>query len=213
MTFSKKRLFNHPDVFDSFIVTSSNVGAYNWLQNWPESLKEGMTFLFGPRKSGKKILAKDWAIKNKAQTYTLDNISFSESFECFVLFLPEILSEDDQKNVFHFYNAYKNKTILFVGYQSPADIPLSLMDLRSRLLTCHQIEISAPDAFLEKALYNKLFDQKGIKISDDVVDYLIKTRERDYLSIYNIVEALDKQSFEEGRSITIPFIQKFSINQ
>ena len=68
--------------------------------------------------------------------------------------------------------------------------------------------IYAPDDDLLKSLIVKQFMDRGIMVSSDVVEFIVKNIDRNASSVKYLVEQADLLSFEEKRNITIPFIKK-----
>lgn len=50
-------------------------------------------------------------------------------------------------------------------------------------------------------------DQRGLKIADDAVKYLLSRSSRDMRELSDVLERIDKTSLAEQRRITIPFLQ------
>ncbi|MGQ8363748.1 DnaA regulatory inactivator Hda [Glaciecola sp. 1036] len=113
--------------------------------------------------------------------------------------------------VFDFINKCRelgNKTLIFSSSTSVASSQFSLPDLASRLTwgtTFMVQELSEP----EKAKTVKLLvKNKGLEISDDVVNYLLKRHARDMNSLVDAIEQLDKASLQDQRKLTIPFVKQ-----
>ncbi|CAO5677882.1 MAG: DnaA regulatory inactivator Hda [Holosporales bacterium] len=203
-----------------FIVTPSNQDAYNWLEKWPKSCDGFSTFLLGPLKSGKKTLSHIWARENTAsyidmRTVDLENQSISKIQTSCVLLLSDHMGLEHQHFLFHVFNHLKSlkKNILFISHRSIQEFDFEVNDLKSRLLTSNIITILQPDELLQKALYLKYFHSFGLKVSADVIDYLMIHFDRTYDSIFNLTQKLNIASLNKQRGITIPFIKEVIVQE
>jgi len=49
---------------------------------------------------------------------------------------------------------------------------------------------------------------RGMKIGDEVVEFLINRTARDFHTLFTLLEKLDEQTLIAQRKITIPFVKK-----
>ena len=56
-------------------------------------------------------------------------------------------------------------------------------------------------------------NQRGLRISDDVVKYLLSRSSRDTSELFQLLDRIDKASLIEKRRITIPFLKSLFVNQ
>jgi DnaA family protein len=115
-----------------------------------------------------------------------------------------------EEKIFHTYNKIKqNENILIVAANAtPANLPISLPDLKSRLswgLTYNLHAITDEDKI--KALQLRA-NVRGFSITDLVAKFLINRCPRDMHLLFNTLEDLDKASLEKQRKVTIPFIKE-----
>src|SRR5207249_9992196 len=93
------------------------------------------------------------------------------------------------------------------GTAEPARLVLR-DDLRSRLawgLVC-QLE-PLPDA--EEALYLRAeAARRGLRLSDEVVWYLLNHLPRDLGSLHRVLEVLDRYSLANQRAVTLPLVRE-----
>jgi chromosomal replication initiation ATPase DnaA len=218
-------MFKQPALFEnltasyndsSLVITESNKAVIEWLDNWPIKHKLIATYLVGPKKSGKKLIASLWAKKNNALLFFLSkkNISLTSIQaidQSVAIILPKRLSDEEEIFLFHLFNHLKNNKhhILFI---SEHKINPNLADLKSRMLTASMLEILPPDEEMLKALYFKYFHDFGININMEVINFLMTHFDRSYEVIFNLSKKLNDLSVLEKKTITIPFIKKYSLH-
>jgi DnaA family protein len=121
----------------------------------------------------------------------------------------ERLDEAGQIALFNAINAARESggTVLAAGNAPPAQLPLR-EDLKSRLawgLVYHVKPLS--DA--EKALtLHAEAQRRGLKLSDEVVWYLLTHVRRDLRSLTALLEHIDRTSLEQRRAVTLPLVRE-----
>ena len=188
----------------NFFVNKTNFHAFNRLINQESTL----SFLYGPKKSGKSFLSNIW--KNKYNAIKLSN-----NFEELIKKKDNILIDDlyffDQEIIFHLVNycILNNLRILITSPYKINDINFKFNDLPSRLKTFSFLEINKPDDEMLLTILTKLLvDKQFIVNSNDIFDYILRRVDRSYKGIYDIVDKLDILSLEKKRQLTIPLIKE-----
>ena len=188
----------------NFFVNKTNFHAFNRLINQESTL----SFLYGPKKSGKSFLSNIW--KNKYNAIKLSN-----NFEELIKKKDNILIDDlyffDQEIIFHLVNyCILNKLrILITSPYKINDINFKFNDLPSRLKTFSFLEINKPDDEMLLTILTKLLvDKQFIVNSNDIFEYILRRVDRSYKGIYDIVDKLDILSLEKKRQLTIPLIKE-----
>ena len=188
----------------NFFVNETNFNAFNSLIN-QDSL---LSFLYGPKKSGKSFLAHIW--KNK---YNADKLS--NNFEELIMKKDNMLIDDfhsfDQEIIFHLINycTLNDLKILITSLYKINEINFKFNDLPSRLKTFSLLEINNPDDEMILNILTKLLvDKQFIVNSNDIFEYILRRVDRTYESIYDIVSKLDVLSLEKKRQLTIPLIKE-----
>ena len=188
----------------NFFVNKTNFYAFNVLMNENSNL----SFLYGPKKSGKSFLAHIWKNKNDAN-------KLSNNFEDLIKKKDNILIDDfhyfDQEIIFHLVNycILNNLKILITSPYKINDINFKFNDLPSRLKTFSILEINNPDdEMLLTYLTKLLVDKQFIVNSNDIFEYILRRVDRTYDGIYDIVSKLDVLSLEKKRQLTIPLIKE-----
>ena len=128
---------------------------------------------------------------------------------------PCLIVEDLNNNLnyeamFHLYNQYRNENgfILFTSEVAPARLNIPLPDLRSRLNIIPSIEIKEPDDELLQALIVKLFTDRQVTISQEVLNYIIANMQRSYAYARKLVAEIDNISLARKRAISIPIVKE-----
>ena len=109
----------------------------------------------------------------------------------------------DAETLLHLYNhiGELGGKLLILSRVAPARWTLPLADLSSRLNAALAVEIKRPDDNLLRALLGKLFQDRQLKVSGDVLDYLLPRMERSFDTARAIVR---HRWPSEGRGITVP---------
>jgi DnaA family protein len=98
-------------------------------------------------------------------------------------------------------------TVLAAGAAPPAQLALR-EDLRSRLGWGLVYEVK-PLTDAEKAVYlHAEAARRGLRLSDEVVWYLLTHVRRDIPSLGAILEHLDRASLEQRRAVTLPLVRE-----
>ena len=95
----------------------------------------------------------------------------------------------------------------YLHHAPPAQLPLR-EDLRSRLGWGLVYEVK-PLTDAEKAVYlHAEAARRGLRLSDEVVWYLLTHVRRDMPSLGAILEHLDRASLEQHRALTLPLVRE-----
>lgn len=206
-----ENLFLKASGYSDYIVSAENESAYQWLKCWPQEHPHiSSTLLIGERKSGKRHLAHEWSKYGKTEYIDIHD-AMNIPPERAIVFLPSLFDPQLEETLFHLFNHLKKTHTLYISEAPLQNLNISLPDLRSRLLTCHQIEINTPSEEFLKILYSKQFHDLGLKINSDVIDYLVLRLDRKYETVFDTVRLLNTLSIQQHRPITIPFIKANNI--
>ena len=205
----KQKSFNYKfnDKHDNelnFFVNKTNFYAFNALINNDTKL----SFLYGPKKSGKSYLSKIWLKKNNA-------IEYNNNYEVLLNLHNNILIDNlifyDQEKIFHIVNncILNNSKVLITSDNKINEINFEFKDLSSRLKTFSNLEINQPnDEMLLSILTKLLVERQFIIKSNEIFEYIIRRVDRTYQGINDIVKKLDILSLEKKRQLTIPLIKE-----
>jgi DnaA regulatory inactivator Hda len=196
----------------NFLPSTANSEAYDFVQRWPEWSQQGL-FLYGPEASGKTHLAVVW--QARSQAFWLD----SEQIDNFPVHIPTAVVLDDvdkllQKNeeaVLHVFNhvVAAGGHVLLTAFCPPAELNFRLLDLRSRLLALPAIKLHQPDDELLAMLLAKEFSNRQLRVSAEIIEYLLKRVERSFAAIAPLVSSLDAAALRERKNITLPFLRAY----
>ena len=188
----------------NYFVNKTNIYAFNGLIKNNSKL----SFLYGPKKSGKTFLSKIWLTKN-------EGIELKNNLDFLINNKNNILIDDflsfDEESVFYLVNncILNNLKLLITSNIKINDIKFKFNDLSSRLKTFDNFEINQPnDEMLLTILTKLLIDKQFIINSKDIFDYILKRVDRTYQGIHDIVNKLDVLSLEKKRQLTIPLIKE-----
>jgi hypothetical protein len=173
-----------------FLITACNAAAADHLEHWGRWPVRA-SVLIGPRKSGRSLLGRIF-VANTGGTVIDDAETHAET------------------QIFHAWNEAQNSghPLLITTLKPPADWPVRLPDLKSRLGATPMITINDPDVALCEVLLLHLFGRRGMAIAPDVARFVAVRMERSYIAIQRIVDALDQASLSAKRAITIPFVRE-----
>ena len=201
---------------EDFMVAGCNYEAVATIDLWPNWPYFAIC-IYGPTGCGKTHLANVFAQMVAAHTphpYRIPFIKASQLTKemAHTLFetSPQIVIEDldnlrNQEALFHLYNTYRDLggNILFTSSNAPARINFCLPDLRSRMNIVPALEIKAPDDDLLMALLVKLFMDRQITPSPELLGFLLKNIQRSFSYTRKIVEEIDNISLAKKRAISI----------
>ena len=195
---------------NNFIISSSNRDAITWIDSWPNRPGTSNSLnVYGPRSSGKSHLGAVWQSRSKAVRVSspIDNS----------INVPEILK--NQNNliidgfdsswpsipILHLYNLVKEREgfLVIISSKPLAQLGVSPADLSSRLSTLPVVEIKQPDDDLIKQVMRKLFEDRQVIVSKEVLDYLVIRMERSLEEAFRLVARLDAVALSENNSITV----------
>jgi DnaA family protein len=121
----------------------------------------------------------------------------------------EQLDDAAQVALFNAINAARESggTVLAAGNAPPAQLPLR-EDLKSRLAWGLVYQVK-PLSDAEKALrLHAEAQRRGLKLSDEVVWYLLTHVRRDLGSLTALIEHIDRASLEQRRAVTLPLVRE-----
>lgn len=215
--------FTHQAYFgeEDFMITSCNELAYKTIKMWPYWQHFALD-IFGPKSCGKSHLANIWINEIQKslnrpteipiiQAHNINMKNLNKIINSYNYLVIENMNSDiNEEALFHLYNAYNTpeKFVLFTSEQPLAQIPFKLADLRSRLNTVPVAEILMPNDMMLTALIAKLFNDRQIIISQDILDYILKNTERSFEYITRLVAEIDDISLTYNRAVSIPIVRE-----
>lgn len=186
---------------EDYVVSTSNARAVAMLDDW-RSWPGGLMALIGPAGAGKTHLALAWAERAGAAIVWRGEPDLRGLGG-----RPILLEDADQtpgdETLFHLINmAGERASLLLTGRTAPRSWATNLPDLRSRLNALPVAQIEAPDDRVLEGVLRKLFRERNIKVTDDVLAYLVRRIERSIPAAKDVVCRIDERADAERRDIT-----------
>lgn len=202
---------------DDFLIAPNNQDAVAWIDLWPD-WPAPLLILYGPVASGKSHLAAVWGEKSNAACVNPGSLN-DESIRHIASAAKHVILEDAdklignveaEKGLFHLYNLFKEekRSILLTLVEPPVRRSFALPDLASRLRAAPAVAIREPDDVLLGSILVKMFNDRQLRVGQDVVNYIISHMERSFEEARRIVETADRRAMVEKRNIAIPLVKE-----
>lgn len=202
---------------EDFWVSNSNRDAVAWLDKWPEWPAPALV-IFGPPASGKTHLLQVWKKETGAQEISLQDLT-AGTIDKIIGDAKTVMIDDvakaigdprQEETLFHLYNILLERKghMLMTADQPVRDWPISLPDLKSRLMAAPAVAMGSPDDELMAIVLTKLFSDRQIFVPQDVVQFILPRIERSFLTLRQTVDKIDRKALSEKRAVTIPLIKE-----
>ncbi|SQI92105.1 DnaA-homolog protein hda [Aggregatibacter aphrophilus] len=189
-------------------------------------LHQQFFYLWGNKGSGKSHLLKGvcqhylaqqrpalYVPLNKAQYFSpavLENLE-QQALVCLDDLQAVIGNAEWEVAIFDLINRVREtgRTLLIMSAdQSPANLPVQLPDLASRLTWGEVYQLAPLNDKQKIEVLQKAAYQRGIELPDETANFLFKRLERDMKTLFNALEKLDQASLQAQRKLTIPFVKE-----
>lgn len=142
------------------------------------------------------------------------------SASLFSLMQAEVVCVDDveaiagdiawEEALFHAFNELQLQPTqcIIATRNSPAKLGLALADLRSRLATGLMFQLPQMQDKLKQQALIMQAQSRGLILSEEVAQYLLRHYGRDMPSLMVVLHKLDKASLQAQRRLTIPFVRE-----
>jgi len=205
-----------------FLIAPNNQDAVAWIDLWPD-WPAPCLILYGAPASGKTHLGAVWSEQSAAICVKASDIT-----EDFIRDIADVnhhvIIEDadnligdikGEKGLFHLYNIFKEegRSILLTLQEPPVRRSFALPDLASRLRAAPSVAIREPDEQLIEALLVKLFNDRQIRLSAEVLHYILPRIDRSFEAVRDLVESADERAMIEKRGLTIPLMREIMRNE
>ena len=100
----------------------------------------------------------------------------------------------------------QQRWVLAAGSVPPSDLVLR-DDLRSRLGWGHIFQLQVLSETERRAVLRQQADERGVFLSDEVMDFMLNRFSRDLSSLIQLLDQLDAYALQTQRAITIPLIK------
>ena len=192
-----------------FMVTDCNREAFQMIEAWPHWLSKGVV-IYGPEGCGKSHLAQMFADKviisalPKSDSISIINATQVKmrnvkrlATENRNLVIENLTPKADNEALFHLFNIFQNepeRSILWTARIAPHRMHFPLQDLQSRLNMLPSIAIKEPDDTMLQTLIVKLFNDRQLRISPEVLEYILLNTRRSFAYVERLVEEIDAVS-------------------
>ncbi|MFN3077009.1 MAG: HdaA/DnaA family protein [Alphaproteobacteria bacterium] len=199
---------------EDFLVAPGNREAVSWLEAWPRWPAQALA-LCGPPGCGKSHLAQVFATATGAALLPAAELDREQPARSLATATggKVVIVEDadrgvDEVSLLHLYNvlAQSGGGLLLTARLPPARWGIRLPDLASRLATLPVATIAAPDDTLMRAVLVKLFTDRQLRVTPEIVEFLLRHMERSFSVARAVVAAADSIAMAEHRPITVPLV-------
>ncbi len=201
-----------PDISEgSFLQGTCNQEAWAAIHNvskWANNILA----LVGPQGCGKTHLGHIFASKYSAvpldgrdtfapksdwknQAIWIDNAQSADEFTLFTLLNLAITGDI--------------KALLLCERTTPSAWNVQIPDLQSRLRNVQISHLEEPDDDLLFNILQKLFKDRGLKVSDSLISYLLSNTDRSVSALRQLVADLDAAAVQQKVNVTRSFAAKF----
>ncbi|HEX5960968.1 MAG TPA: DnaA regulatory inactivator Hda [Rhodanobacteraceae bacterium] len=114
-----------------------------------------------------------------------------------------------EQALFGLYNRAQSaaSSLLFAAPAPPGELGIGLPDLVSRLARCTQWAMRPLDDAGRRAMLWLLTRRLGLRLDDDVLDWLMARHPRDTASLVALVRRIDRAALAAQRRVTVPFLR------
>ncbi|MDR2853349.1 MAG: DnaA regulatory inactivator Hda [Burkholderiaceae bacterium] len=208
--------------FDSFCA-GPNAAALSYLRLWAsavhtrvaQSPAPAYAYLWGETGSGKTHLLQAVYGALRQQGARIGWLhpdvctppAFDEGWTAVLMDDMERFSALQQHAAFNwFVNAQSlQRSVIAAGALPPADLPLR-EDLRSRMGWGDVFHLQPLSESERRAVLHQASSARGIVLSNEVIDYMLRRFSRDLGSLMALLDQLDDYALRTQRTITIPLI-------
>ncbi len=199
-----------------------NQAALQHMQMWASNDKRSPvpSYVWGESGSGKTHLlrAVQAALRDQGcpagwmDAAVPEPSAFDESWRVVILDDVHLYTAVQQHAAFNwFVNATtpgdgQQRWVLAAGQVPPSDLALR-EDLRTRLGWGHIFQLQVLSESERRAVLRQHADERGIFLSDEVMDFMLNRFSRDLSSLIQLLDQLDGYALQTQRAITIPLIK------
>ncbi len=190
---------------EDFVVSETNAAALAFAENWLAAPDEWRLAICGPEASGKTHLARIIAETSPAGGIyvTAEALGDTAAPEALAVIDDADRCVDPHRLLAIMEAARERKTkLVLAGAGAPGDWARGLPDLRTRLEAMPRIHLGEPDEELLRAVIQKLFRDRQLRVHPGVAAYAATRLPRTFAAAGAFVEAADRKAAEKQRSIT-----------
>ena len=199
-----------------------NQAALQHLQLWVGNDKRSPvpTYVWGEGGSGKTHLlrAAQAALRDQGcpvgwmDATVAEPSAFDEAWCVVILDDVHLYTAVQQHAAFNWFvnattpNDGQQRWVLAAGNVPPSDLALR-EDLRTRLGWGHIFQLQVLSETERRAVLRQQADDRGVFLSDEVMDFMLNRFSRDLSSLIQLLDQLDGYALQTQRAITIPLIK------
>lgn len=195
---------------EDFLVAACNREAVGWLDRWPDWPSAAL-IVHGSAGCGKTHLAHIFARRTDAVLLSRDDLARDALAQshgpaaCIVDDVDQAVAAGLEEPLLHLHNtlAEQHRRLLLTAESPAATWPMTLADLRSRLLAAASVGIGAPDDELMAALLVKLFADRQLRVGHEVILYAIPRIERSFDAARRLVARVDAATVDRRPSVAV----------
>jgi chromosomal replication initiation ATPase DnaA len=190
---------------DDFVKGDCNRDSLAAVVAWPD-WPQVPTLLVGPEGSGKSHLVGIWSALSGAtivQAVNLTEADCSPGAPRGPIAVEDV-ERAPEKALFHLLNRAReyDAPVLLTTRDERIVETIGLADLGSRLRAARPLRIMRPDdVFLLKVLA-KLFSDRQLPISPQLLEYLVRRMERTYAAAAELVSRMDEMALSKGMALS-----------
>ncbi|AFU20314.1 DnaA inactivator Hda [Actinobacillus equuli subsp. equuli] len=220
------------ETFDNFYAENSLVLLDSLRQNFVD-VQQPFFYIWGGKSSGKSHLLK--AVSNhyllnqqtssyipleKSQYFSPMVLDNAEQLDVICLDDIQVVAGDEawELAIFNLFNQIReqqglfgsgHKTLLLISADCPPhQLKINLPDLRSRLTWGEVYQLNDLSDEQKRIILQRNAYQKGMELSDEVANFLLKRLDRDLQTLSTELDRLDRASLQAQRKLTVPFVKE-----
>jgi chromosomal replication initiation ATPase DnaA len=187
-----------------FLVSDCNAAALARIESWPDWPGRALV-LYGPPGSGKSHLAQLW--RGRSGGGVVDGEALAGHDPSVLAAQPAVALDNadraPERPLLHLFNCCHESGagLLIVARKPPAVWPIALPDLASRLRATEAVGIGPPDDALLAAVLLKQIADRQLKVTPEIVAYLVPRMERSFAAAAALAARLDRLALSAKRPI------------
>ncbi|ARO13989.1 DnaA-like protein [Ketogulonicigenium robustum] len=200
-----------------YVVSEANEAAYVMVceQAWPV----GKMALIGAPGAGKTHLARVWQAQMGGHIWQAGGLDAGGGLPPdganLVIEDMERLPRSAEEYVFHVHNHILNTggQLLVTSDRGPGDWAIRLPDLASRMQAMPAVSIGDPDEWLMTAVLAKLFADRQLVPTPDVIPFLVSKLPRSLAIAADVVAQMDAAALAHRRPLNRPLARQVLDNR
>jgi chromosomal replication initiation ATPase DnaA len=197
---------------ENFIVSAANAEALAFVESWPD-WSVSIAALYGPAGSGKSHLAAIWQVMSGARRVLAREVTLSMLKEQRATVIEDIdaakaTHERDTALFAAMQTAGPRAPLLLTGTAPPPHWPYILPDLASRFSALVALPLRAPDEHILAGLAQKLFADRQLSVSDEVIERILLVLERSPAALHAFIAELDAAALSEARPVSPSMVRR-----